>query len=72
MLSASAENISGPLKTGNPRLRGDEISFDVAIGSSPYRFTGKVSGGKIAGSALTPGNKQPIPWHGTKLPAQTK
>ncbi len=71
-LNASAENISGPLKIGNSRLRGDEISFDIAIGSSPYRFTGKVGDGKIEGSAVTPGSKQPIPWHATRLPAETK
>jgi len=72
MLNASAENIAGTLKIGNARLRGDEISFDVAIGSSPYRFTGKVSDDKITGSAVTPGSKQPIPWRATKLPAQAK
>ncbi len=72
MLNASAENISGTLKISNARLRGDEISFDIAIGSSPYRFTGKVSDDKIDGSAVTPGSKQPIPWHGAKLPEQAK
>ena len=71
MLNASAENISGPLKVGNPRLRGDEISFDISIGSSPYRFTGKVSESKIEGSAVAPGNRS-IPWRATKLPAQTQ
>ena len=72
VLNASAENIAGPLKIGNARLRGDEISFDVAIGSSPYRFTGKVSDGKMDGTAVTPGFKQPIPWRAGKVPYPSK
>ncbi|MGE5217985.1 MAG: SAM-dependent methyltransferase [Chloroflexota bacterium] len=72
ILNASAENILGPLKIDNARMRGDEIVFDLTIGSSPYRFTGKVINGKMEGSAMTPGSKQPIPWRATKLPAQSK
>ncbi|HMA80538.1 MAG TPA: class I SAM-dependent methyltransferase [Candidatus Binatia bacterium] len=72
VLNASAENIAGPLKIDNARLRGDEISFDVTIGSSPYRFTGKVSDGKMDGTAVTPGGKQPIPWRAGKVPDRSK
>lgn len=72
VLNASAENIAGPLKIDNARLRGDEISFDVTIGSSPYRFTGKVSDGKMDGTAVTPGFKQPIPWRAGKVPDPSK
>jgi SAM-dependent methyltransferase len=71
MLNAAAENISGPLKIVNARLRGDVISFDVSIGSSPYRFTGKVGDGKMAGSAVAPGRKQPVPWRASKVAARS-
>lgn len=67
MLNASAENISGRLKIDNARMRGNEISFDLAIGSTPYRFTGKVADGKMDGSAVTPGSKKPLPWRASKV-----
>lgn len=72
MINASAENLAGPMKIENALIRGDEISFDLSIGPSPYRFTGKVSNGKMEGTAITPGGAKPIPWRASKLPAQSK
>jgi len=71
-LNVAAENLAGPLKISSPRLRGIEISFDIAVGASPYRFTGKVGDGKMEGTATAPGSKQPIPWRAGKLPQQGK
>jgi hypothetical protein len=72
MLNASAENILGQMKIDNPQLRGDEISFDLMIGASPHRFTGKITGDNMAGTAVAPGSKQPIAWRASKLAAQRK
>ena len=72
MINASAENLAGPMKIDNGLLRGDEISFDLSIGALPYRFNGKVSDGKMEGTAVTPGGTRPIPWRANKLTAQTK
>jgi hypothetical protein len=72
MLNASAENILGQMKVESTRLRGDEISFDLMIGASPYRFIGKVNGNKMEGTAVAPGSKQPIAWRADKLSAQNK
>jgi SAM-dependent methyltransferase len=72
ILNASAGNILGQMKIENTLLRGDEISFDLMIGASPYRFIGKISGGKMDGTAVAPGSKQPIAWRANKLPAQSK
>jgi hypothetical protein len=70
MINASAENILGPMKIDNALLRGDEISFDLAIGASSYRFTGKVTDGKMTGSALAPGGGRTVPWRASKVAAQ--
>ena len=67
MINASAENLAGPLKIDNMSLRGDQISFDVALGSSSYRFTGKVTDGKMEGSAVTAGGARPLPWRAAKV-----
>lgn len=71
-INASAENILGPMKIDNALIRGDELSFDLSIGANPYRFTGKVTNGKLEGNAVTPGGARPIPWHASKVPAQKK
>jgi hypothetical protein len=67
MIAASAENLLGQMKIDNASLRGDEISFDLAIGASSYRFTGKVADGKMEGTAVAPGAR-PAPWRAAKLP----
>ena len=50
----------------------NEISFDLSIGASPYRFTGKVTYGKMEGSAVAPGGGRSISWRASKLAAQKK
>jgi hypothetical protein len=72
MINASAENILGPMKIDNALLRGDEISFDLSIGASPYRFTGKVTDGKMEGSAVAPGGGRPVPWRASKVAPEKK
>jgi trans-aconitate methyltransferase len=72
MLNASAGNILGQMKIENTRLRGEEINFDLTIGANLYRFIGKVSGNKMEGTAVTPGNKQPVVWRANKLPPENK
>jgi hypothetical protein len=72
MLNISAEGPLGEMKAEKPLLRGDEISFNLTFGANPYQFTGKVSDGKMEGTAVTPGNSQLIPWRASKLPAGKK
>jgi hypothetical protein len=72
MITVSAENLLGPMKIDNTLLRGDEIGFDLSIGALPYRFTGKVSDGKMEGTAVAPGGARPIPWRANKLTVQAK
>ena len=72
MINASAENILGPMKIENALLRGDEISFDLSIGASTYRFTGKVTDNKMEGSAVAPGGGRPVLWRASKLDASNK
>jgi hypothetical protein len=72
MINASAENILGSMKIDNALLRGDEISFDLSIGASPYRFTGKVTDGKMEGSAVAPGGARPVPWRASKVAPEKK
>ena len=72
ILNASAENILGPMKMDNALLRGDEISFDLSMGANSYRFTGKITDGKMEGSAVASGGGRPVPWRASKLPAQKK
>jgi Methyltransferase domain len=72
MLNASAEGALGEMKIDKPLLRGEEISFNVTVGASPYQFTGKVSGGVMEGTAVTLGNSNLIPWRAGKLSSEKK
>jgi hypothetical protein len=72
MINASAENLLGPMKLDNTLLRGDTISFDLLVGAALYRFTGKVTDGKMEGSATAPGGGRPVPWRASKLSEQKK
>ncbi|HKY07534.1 MAG TPA: class I SAM-dependent methyltransferase [Candidatus Binatia bacterium] len=66
MINATAENILGTMKFDNAQLRGEDISFDLMIGANLHRFTGKVSGDKMEGTAVAAGGR-PIPWRASKL-----
>lgn len=70
MISASAENLLGPLKVENALLRGEQISFDLGLGASSYRFAGKVVDGKMEGTAVTAGGARPVPWRAAKVAAK--
>lgn len=67
MISASAENLLGAIKVENGQLRGDQISFDLTLGTGSYRFVGKVADGKMEGTATTPGGARPVPWRAAKV-----
>ena len=71
-LNAEAEYALGAMKVDKPLLRGNEISFNLTLGAKSYQFTGKVSDGKMAGTAVTAGNSQLIPWRAAKLPPEKK
>jgi hypothetical protein len=70
MINATAENLVGQMKVENAALRGDEISFDLAMGANSYRFIGKVADGKMEGTAVTAGSGRPVPWRAAKVPAK--
>jgi Methyltransferase domain len=72
MINASAENLLGPVKIDNTLLRGDQISFDLLLGAALYRFTGKVSDGKMEGSATAPGGGRSLSWRASKVAASKK
>lgn len=72
MLNLSAESALGEMKAEKPLLRGNEISFHLAVGANPYQFTGKVADGKMEGTAVTPGSSQLIPWRATKQASAKK
>jgi hypothetical protein len=67
MINASAENLLGPMKIDNALLRGEDISFDLLIGATLYRFTGNVSNNTMKGTAVAPGGAKPISWRASKL-----
>lgn len=70
MLNASAANIAGAMKVENAKLQGNEIDFFISLGSANYRFSGKVDGDKMEGSAVAAANPRPIRWRASKLPPE--
>ena len=62
----------GAMKIEKSLLRGNDLSFNLTLGANPYQFTGKVSDGKMEGTAVTAGNSQPIPWRAGKLASEKK
>ncbi len=66
IISMSAENALGSLKVESPLLRGDEISFNLTVGRTPYKFAGHVSNDTITGTAVAGGAK-PVRWKATKV-----
>lgn len=72
MLNAVAAVRSGPLKVDNPTLKGDEIGFSVAIGPSNYRFTGRIQGNQIEGTAIASLGSKAVPWRATRLAPDKK
>ena len=72
MLAAGAETVLAPLKIESPTLKGDEIDFFLTIGTSNYRFSGKVQGDKLEGAAVSATRPKPIPWRANKVPSDNK
>ncbi len=72
VINASAENALGPMRLEKPLLRGNEISFDLTVGNTAYQFTGKISDGKMAGSAVSPTSAKPVAWRASKVPGEPK
>lgn len=72
LTSAWADYGLGAMKIEEPLLRGNEISFKLAIGANPYQFTGNINDGKMEGTAVTPGNSRLTPWRAGKLPLKKK
>ncbi len=72
MLAAAAETVLAPLKIDSPTLKGDEIDFFLTIGTTNYRFSGKVQGDKLEGAAVSGTSPKPIPWRANKVLADNK
>jgi SAM-dependent methyltransferase len=72
MLSAVATTAVGPLKTENAKIKGNDIDFFITVGPNNYRFTGKVQGDKMEGSAVSSLTSKAISWRATKLPPEKK
>ena len=72
MINAAAESRAGPLSVDKPLLKGDELEFAVTLGATNYRFTGKVQGDKIEGTAVSTPGVKPIAWRANKLPPDKK
>ena len=72
MLSAAAKTIRGPLTIASPTLKGDAIDFFVTIGTSHYRFSGRVLADKLEGVAVSANAPKPIPWRANKIGADNK
>ena len=72
MLAAAAESVLASLNIESPTLKGDEIDFFLTIGTTNYRFTGKVQGDKLEGAAVSATSPKPIPWRANKVLADKK
>jgi SAM-dependent methyltransferase len=72
MLGVAATTAVGPLKTENATIKGNDIDFFITVGPNNYRFTGKVQGDKMEGTAVSSLTAKPIPWRATKLPPDKK
>ena len=72
LINAAAAVRAGPLKVENPVLKGDEINFSVALGSIDYKFTGRIQGDRMEGTAIPPVGGKAVPWRALRLPPDKK
>ena len=72
MLNAAAETVLGALKIESPTLKGEELDFFLTVGGINYRFTGRVQGDKLEGTAVSGTAPKSIPWRATKLAPDRK
>lgn len=70
LISVTAENALGPMKIENPVLRGSEISFTASVGSTAYKFTGRVSDRDMIGTAVSSSSAKPVAWKASKLESE--
>lgn len=70
VINASAANRDGEMKISNAVIKGDDIDFFLTVGAANYRFTGKVQGDRMGGTAVTGAGGKPILWSATKLPPE--
>ena len=67
MLAAAAETVLGPINLESPVIKGDQLDFFLTLGNSKFRFSGKVQGDKLEGTAVSAANPKPVPWRANKL-----
>ena len=67
MLAAAAETVLGPINLESPVIKGDQLDFFLTLGNSKFRFSGKVQGDKLEGTAVSATNPKPVPWRANKL-----
>jgi methyltransferase family protein len=72
MLAAAAETVLSSLNVESPTLKGDEIDFFLTINTTKYRFSGKVQGDNLQGSAVSATSPKSIPWRANKLPPDNR
>jgi hypothetical protein len=72
ILNAAAETILGSLKIESATIQGEELDFFLTVGTTNYRFTGRVQGDKLEGTAVSGTTPKPIPWRATKLALERK
>jgi hypothetical protein len=72
MLAGAAETLLSSLDVESPTLKGDEIDFVLTINTTKYRFSGKVQGDNLQGSAVSATTPKPIPWRANKLPPDNR
>jgi 16S rRNA G966 N2-methylase RsmD len=70
IVNASAASRDGEMKIANTTVKGDDIDFFLTVGAANYRFSGKVQGDKMSGTAVTGAGGKPIAWSATKLPPE--
>jgi hypothetical protein len=66
ILRASGEHSGKSMIIETPRLKGNEISFGLTLGTTRYQLTGKVEGDKIEGQAVS--GKDKLNWLARKIP----
>jgi hypothetical protein len=72
MLAAAAETVIAPLNIESPTLKGDDLDFFLTIGANKYRFSGKVQGDRLEGTAVSAASPKPVPWRANKVLADRK
>jgi len=67
MITAAAETVIGPLTIESPAIKGDELDFFLTHGTTKFRFSGKIHGDKLEGTAVSTISPKPAPWRAHKV-----